>query len=165
MRNLTLYLTILTCFIVSMGWAQEKVDTLKFDSIATHTKPIPVLINTAHTDSLFMVGHISPGLFLTTSNPMLIKTDTIIKRDTIFILFLEIPSGYQLNPASWTIGAQSNIDLVWKRGFAVRHWEMPYHPDYLTVNERPYPVIDYYMYIDKKTKVTNKVVMTINPKQ
>lgn len=75
-------------------------------------------------------------------------TDNLIKKDTAFCLMLQTEPGMQLNPTSWTIEKQSQIDMVWTRGYAIIEYGVPKS----------------YLYIDKKTKVTRKVYYTIfNP--
>lgn len=79
-------------------------------------------------------------------------------RDTSFVIFLEVPSGLDLYPSSWPVDEQSTIRLIWKRGYSVNYYKWPAHPDF----ESPIKIIDYYLYIDKKTRVKNRVVFTIN---
>lgn len=70
------------------------------------------------------------------------------KRDTIFCIILQRVKGQRLNPVSWSAEQQSQIDMVWNRGWACRERE----------------TIQFYFYIDRKTKVTRKIYQTIlNP--
>lgn len=100
--------------------------------------------------SLSVKAQKSDTVFLdaTKGLPVYYYADSLQKRDTVFCLMLQTYPGMQLNPVSWSIEMQSQIEMVWNRGYACIEFGN----------------VKSYLYIDKKTKVTRKVYYTIyNP--